>query len=57
MVVLFSFVHLSLTGESAEEEGQAMTRKIQTIDTKGSKSHWFEDQRICKRDLRERKSS
>jgi hypothetical protein len=57
MVVLFSFVHPSFTAENAEEEGQATTREIQTVDTKGSKSYWLEDQRICTRDLKERKSS
>jgi hypothetical protein len=57
MVVLCSSVHLSLTGENVEEEGQATTREIQTVDKKGSKSYWLEDQRICTRDLKERKSS
>jgi hypothetical protein len=59
MVVPCSFVHLSLAGENAEEEGQATTREIQTVDTKGSKSYWLEDQRMCAstRDLKERKPS
>lgn len=58
MVVLCSSVHLSLTGQKAEEEeGQATTREIQTVDTKGSKSYWMGDQRICTRDVKERKSS
>jgi hypothetical protein len=57
MVILCSFVGPSLTGGKAEEEGQATTREIQTVDTKGSKSYWLEDQRICTRDIKERKSS
>jgi hypothetical protein len=56
MVVLCSFVHLFLPGGNAEER-QAAIREIQTVDKKGSKSYWLEDQRICTRDLKERKSS
>jgi len=51
MVVLCNFVHLSLTGGNAEEEGQATTHEMQTVDKKGSKSYCLEDQRICTRDL------